>query len=343
MFSRDRAVSSQRFADPAATSPACDPGIVLAPIWVVDVLEVPFWSWLVFAGIVLASLALDLLSHRGGRGSSRRAAIVWSVVWIVIALGFGIGVALMFGRDAGEDFLTAYLIEKSLSIDNLFVFLVVFSRLGIPDAEQHRVLFWGILGALIARAIFVVTGTAVLLRWHEVVYALGAFLIYTGWKTARAHDGEDGHGRLLAFVRRRVPLATRSHDHRFIAVEDGRRVGTPLLLALIVIEITDVLFAIDSVPAVFAVSQDPFIVYTSNVFAILGLRALYLVLAGLLRDLAYLRYALAAILMLAGVKMLVSDHVHVPHAISLGAIVVILTAAVVPSLIVRHRRARPSR
>jgi tellurite resistance protein TerC len=318
-------------------------GIVLARISVVDVLEVPFWSWLVFGGIVLASLAIDLVAHRGGRGTSRRSAIVWSVVWIVVALAFGVGVAVMFGRGAGEDFITAYLIEKSLSVDNLFVFLVVFSRLGIPEAEQHRVLFWGILGALVARAIFVATGTAVLLRWHEVVYALGAFLIYTGWKTARAHPEAEAGGKLLAWVRRRVPLTGNMHAHRFITVENGRRVGTPLLVALIVIEITDVLFAVDSVPAVFAVSQDPFIVYTSNVFAILGLRALYLVLAGMLRDLEYLHYGLAAILILAGTKMIISDHVHVPHAVSLGAIVVILAASIVPSLIVRHRRARPSR
>jgi tellurite resistance protein TerC len=304
-------------------------------------LEVPFWAWVAFGGVILVSLLVDLVAHRGGHGLCRKHAIAWSVAWISVALLFGGWVALQFGHGAALDFVTAYLIEKTLSIDNLFVFMVLFDRLRIPDREQHRVLFWGILGALVSRAVFIAAGAALLTRWHGAIYVLGAFLIFTGVKTARAPKPETGEGRLLPFLRRHLPFTPRLHGHRFLVIEDGRRVATPLLLALLVIEVTDVLFAVDSVPAVFAVSQDPFIVYSSNVFAILGLRALYLVLATLLKDLKYLHYALAAILIFAGAKMLTSSFLHVPHAVSLIAIVIALAAAVVPSLIAR-RAARSS-
>jgi len=299
--------------------------------------HVPLWMWFVFAGIVCASLAIDLLSHRGGHGLGRRAAIAWSVGWIALALGFALWVALQFGNDAGEDFVTAYLIEKSLSIDNLFVFLVVFQRLKIPDSEQHRVLFWGIFGALVARGLFIAAGTASLARWHTVVYILGALLIVTGWKTLRAHKASgERQGRVLQWIQRYLPTTPTMHGHKFLAVVGGRRVATPLLLALISIELTDIMFAVDSVPAVLAISNDPFIVYSSNVFAILGLRALYLVLAGLLADLKYIHVGLAAILIMAGTKMLVSSHLHLPHWVSLLAVVVILIVSVGASLWARR-------
>jgi tellurite resistance protein TerC len=305
-------------------------------------LTVPFWAWLVLAGVMLAGLLVDLLAHRGNRGQGRKAAVVWSAVWIGLSLAFAGWVALQFGRDAAEAFVTAWLIEKSLSIDNLFVFLVVFSRLRIPTKEQHRVLTWGILGAFATRGAFIAGGAALLSAWHGVVYVLGAFLIYTGIKAARAHADEDrkeeGEGKILPFIRRHLPLTPRIDGHNFFTVENGRRVGTPLLLALIVIEITDVIFAIDSIPAVFAITEEPFIVYSSNVFAILGLRALYLVLAGLLKGLKYLKYGLAAILVLAGAKMLGSGLFHLPHVVSLLAVVVILACAIVPSVVSNRRR-----
>jgi len=305
-------------------------------------LDVPFWIWLVFAGVVLASLVVDLLSHRGGHGLGRRAAIIWSVVWIAIAMLFAGWVGLRFGAEVGGDFVAAYLMEKSLSVDNVFVFLVVFSQLKIPPEEQHRVLFWGILGALIARALFIAAGTAILQRWHDVVYVLGVFLLVAGWKTARAGVQPAGDsGRILSFLRRHLPITSARDGHRFFTRERGRLVATPLLVALITIEITDILFAVDSVPAVFAISEDPFIVYSSNVFAILGLRALYLVLADLIRNLVYLHYGLGAILAFAGVKLIISGHVHLPHVISLGAIVVILATAVIASLIAKRRRRAP--
>ncbi len=306
---------------------------------------IPTSAWLVFGAVVAVSLAADLLGHRSGRSQSRGSAIAWSVVWITVALLFGAWVWRALGRDAGEDFLTAWLIEKSLSVDNLFVFLVLFDRLRIPKSDQHRVLFWGILGALVTRAAFIAAGSAMLAAWHGAIFVLGAFLVYTGLKTLReqSKDGEHDEGKLLRFVRRRLRVSSQpaaSLGGRFLVVEEGRRVATPLLLALVVIELTDVLFAIDSIPAVFSITSEPFIVYSSNVFAVLGMRALYLVLADLLAGLHYLRYALSGILVLAGLKMLVSPFYAVPHAISLLAIGALLTAAIVPSVVRRRREAR---
>jgi tellurite resistance protein TerC len=287
--------------------------------------------WIAFGAIVLVSLALDLVAHRGAHSVSRKSAIVWSICWIVAAVLFSGFIALELGVHHAEDFLSAYLMEKSLSIDNLFVFMVIFDRLRIPQTEHHRVLFWGILGALVARALFIAGGSALLTRWHDVVYILGVFLIYTGWKTLRAKTG-GGSDRVLGLTQRSSRLTDKLDGHRFITVEAGRRVGTPLLVALLAIEVSDVLFAVDSVPAVFAISEDPFIVYTSNVFAILGMRALYLVLAELLRDLRYLHYGLAAILAFAGTKMLISGYVHVPPAVSLLLILTILAVAITASI-----------
>ena len=312
-----------------------DPSAMTAPP------EIPFTAWLVLGGVVMASLAADLLGHRGGRSFSRAAAAAWCLVWIAVALLFGGWVAWSLGRDSAEDFFTAWVIEKSLSIDNLFVFLIVFDRLRIPQSEQHRVLFWGILGAFVTRALFIASGSALLTAWHGAVYVLGAFLVYTGIKTIREQGDAEGEGKILSFVQRHLRFTSKGDGHRFFVVENGRRAATSLMLALVVIEITDILFAIDSIPAVFSVTSEPFIVYSSNVFAILGMRALYLVLADLLAGLKYLRYGLSAILVLAGAKMLVSPFVHVPHVYSLLAIVAVLTAAIVPSVVARRRdRAR---
>lgn len=277
--------------------------------------------WIGFAVIVVASLAIDLLTHRNGHGTSRRAAIAWSAVWIAAALGFAVWIGIARGRGQAEDFVAAYLMEKSLSIDNLFVFLLVFSRLQLAPGEQHRVLTWGIFGALIFRGIFIVAGSAVIERWHEVVYVLGAFLIFTGIKTLRTTaTAREGESAVMTFVREKL------------------NIKSTFLLAVLTIELTDILFAVDSVPAVFAITDDPFLVYTSNVFAILGLRALYLVLADLLVRLRFMHFGLAAILILAGAKMLLSSAFHVPHAVSLGAIALIMLVTVIASLV---RRGEP--
>ncbi len=305
-----------------------------------SVIEVPQWAWFVFAAVVLASLLVDLVAHRGGRSVGRKHAVLWSIAWISLALGFAGWVALQFGQATAVDFMAAYLIEKSLSVDNIFVFIVLFDRLRIPSTEQHRVLFWGIIGALVSRGVFIASGAALLARWHSAVYVLGAFLVYTGLRTAWAHRDEPGEGRVLPFLRRHLPLTPRLHGHHFFVEEGGRWLATPLFLALLAIEASDILFAVDSVPAVFAVSNEPFIVYSSNVFAILGLRALYLVLATLLKDLKYLHFGLAAILVFAGAKMLTSSILHIPEYVSLLVIAVILAAAIVPSLAARRIKQR---
>jgi tellurite resistance protein TerC len=280
-------------------------------------MHVPLSMWAVFAGIVAVSLVVDLLSHRGEHGTSRGAAIAWSVAWIAVALGFCGWIALRLGRGPAEDFLTAYLMEKSLSVDNLFVFLLVFGQLKMKPAEQHRVLFWGILGALVFRGLFIAAGTAVLARWHEVVYVLGGFLVFTGLRTLRSHGTEKDEGGVMKFARERLHLKS------------------TFLLAVVTIELTDIMFAIDSVPAVFAITDNPFIVYTSNVFAILGLRALYLVLSDLLGRLRYMHYGLSAILVFAGAKMLTSSFFHMPHVLSLGVIGGIMVVTVVASVVRR--------
>ncbi len=306
-------------------------------------LEIPIWAWIVLAAVVVLGLAIDLVAHRGNKGLGRASAVAWSIVWVALAVAFGGWIAMSFGGSVAQDYFSAYLVEKSLSIDNLFVFLVVFSRLKIPESEQHRVLLWGIIGAFVTRGAFIAGGAAILSAWHGVVYVLGVFLVYTGVKTAREQatgEGGGGERKILDWVRRSLRFTPRLHGHHFFTIENGRRMGTPLFLALLVIEVTDVLFAIDSIPAVFAITREPFIVYSSNVFAILGLRALYLVLADLLNDLKYLRYGLAAILVFAGAKMLVSGVFHVPPIASLLVIVAILVAVIVPSLVAKRHRTR---
>jgi tellurite resistance protein TerC len=302
-------------------------------------LEVHWWAWLVFAVVIVVSLGFDLVLHRGERALGRRQAILWSLAWVVVSLLFAGWVGLQFGGHTMLEFLTAYLVEKSLSVDNLFVFLVIFGRLRIPQGEQHRVLFWGILGAFVTRAIFIGAGTVLLAKWHFAVYGLGAFLVYTGIKTLRTHpDAESKEGWILPFLQRHVSFTSQLHAHRFTIVENGRRLATPLLLALLAIEGTDIVFAVDSIAAVLAISNAPFIVFSSNVFAILGLRALYILLADVVSNLRYLHYGLGAILVFVGAKMLTSRFVALPHWVSFLTTLAILTTAVVPSLVVRRRR-----
>jgi tellurite resistance protein TerC len=310
----------------------------MVPTSTAPFLVVPWWAWLVFAIVVLVSLGFDLVLHRGERALGRRQAILWSLGWITVSLLFAGWVGLQFGARTMLEFLTAYVVEKSLSVDNLFVFLVVFGRLRIPRGEQHRVLFWGILGAFATRAIFIAAGTVLLAKWHFAVYALGAFLVYTGIKTLRSHpDSEAKEGWVLPFLQRHIPFTNRLHGHHFTVVENGRRVATSLLVALLAIEGTDILFAVDSIAAVLAISNAPFIVFSSNVFAILGLRALYILLADLVSNLRYLHYGLGGILLFVGAKMLASRFVALPHWASLLVTLAILVTAVVPSLVARRR------
>jgi tellurite resistance protein TerC len=275
-------------------------------------LVVPAWAWCLMAVVMVAMIATDLFAHRGARAESRRAALVWTATWIAAALAFGAFVWLHFGADAGEQFFAAYVLEKSLSVDNLFVFLVVFAALRIPSAEQRRILTWGIAGALVTRGLFIAGGAALLHAWHPLTYVLGAALVITAAKTMRAPASHDGAPpRALTWLSRRLP---------------------PFFAAMIAIELVDLLFALDSIPAALAITDEPFLVYSSNVFALLGLRALYVALAGALAELRYLRFGLAAVLAFAGAKMLASAWWHVPPALSVAVIVAFIGASIAASL-----------
>jgi tellurite resistance protein TerC len=298
--------------------------------------------WAVFGVVVLGMLALDLgVFHRTSHEVHFKEAITWTAVWIGLALVFNAGVWLGLGPQAGLEFLTAYLIEKSLSVDNVFVFALIFGYFAVPAAYQHRVLFWGILGALVFRAVFIAGGIALLDAFHWTVYVFGAILLVTAIRLFFEKDKEIHPERnpVLRLFRRFVPVTAHYEGARFWVRRDGRWWATPLFVALLLVELTDVLFAVDSVPAVLAVSRDPFIVYTSNVFAILGLRALYFALAGVLGLFHHLHYGLALILAFVATKLLLSGVIKVPTALSLGVIAAILIGSIVASLLWPRREA----
>jgi tellurite resistance protein TerC len=294
--------------------------------------NVPAWAWIAFGVTIVALLAVDLFVHRGGRHGSRKAAISWSIVWIAAGLGFNAVVWAVMGSRAGQEYLAAYLIEKSLSVDNLFVFLIIFRSLNIAQENQRTVLIWGIYGALIFRAIFVFVGLAALETWAWVGYVFGGILLIAAWRAFREDPTERKESRLVGWLSRHLPVTRTMRDHHFFVKEQGRRVATPLLVAIVAIELTDIMFAIDSVPAAFSVSHDRFIVLTSNAFAILGLRALYMVLAQTLNNLHYLHYGLAAVLAFAGLKMVTHELIEIPPYASIAIIVVIIGVSVWASL-----------
>jgi tellurite resistance protein TerC len=298
--------------------------------------------WIGFSTIVLLLLGIDLLVfHRREHAVGMREALIWSGVWIGIALLFNAGVYHWFGSARAGEFLTGYLIEKALSVDNLFVFVVIFSYFAVPAALQHRVLFWGIVGALVMRGIFIALGAVLLARFHAVIYLFGAFLIFTGVRLLLQREGSVHPERnpVITLFRRFVPSVPDYRGPRFSVVENGKRYATPLLLVVAVVEATDIVFAVDSIPAVFAVTRDPFIVYSSNIFAILGLRALYFVLADVIGRFQYLKYGLALVLVFVGAKMALSDVLEVPIAISLGVVALLLLGSGVLSWLLPHGHA----
>jgi tellurite resistance protein TerC len=313
-------------------------------------LTAPLWAWALFLAFVIAMLALDLFGlHRGAREVSPRQAGVWSAIWITIGLGFG-GLLWAFeGAETAQTYLAGYLIEKSLSVDNIFLFAAIFSAFAIPARYQHRVLMFGVAGALVMRAAFVAAGITLLDAIHPIIYVFGAVLLvaavnmlFGGAHTAPARP------RLLRLLRRVLPVTDRLHGQRFIVRDGGHLLVTPLLLALVVAETTDVIFAVDSIPAVLAVTTDPFVVYTSNVFALLGMRALYFLLAGAAARLRYLRLGLAVILGAVAIKLLLADVWEFPAwsapAFITGVLAVVTVASAVrrrpPSLSVRGRTRR---
>jgi tellurite resistance protein TerC len=297
--------------------------------------------WTGFIVFVLAMLALDLgLFHRKVHEVSLKEAAIWSGVWVLLALLFNLGVYLLFGSERALEFTTGYLIEKALAVDNLFVFVVIFLAFGIPAVYQHKVLFWGVLGALMTRAAFIMGSGALLRHFHWAMYGFGAVLAITGVKLLlqRNEEAHPERNVLVRWFQRIVPLKPGFGTGGFTVVERGRRYGTSLLLALVTIEITDVVFAVDSIPAVFAVTEDPFIVFTSNIFAILGLRSMYFLLARLIGTVEYLKVGLALVLVFVGAKMLLADIVRIPVGVSLAVIVGILGISVLPTLVRRSRR-----
>lgn len=292
--------------------------------------------WWVLFLVVGGALAVDLLVvHRSAKVLPFRQAVAWCVVWVSLALGFGALVAASLGPTIGGHYLAGYLMELSLSVDNVFVFAAIFTAFAVPAAYQHRLLFWGILGAVVFRGIFIVGGAALLDAAHWLIYALGILLIVTGYRMARSsgHAVDPSRNPVLRAMRRIVPMTDDYRGAAFTVREHGRRLATPLLAALVVIETTDVMFAIDSIPAVFSITTDPLIVFSSNLFAIVGLRSLYFLLAGLLGRFVYLKLGLAALLVFAGVKILLGSVVDLPIAVTLGVIVTILAVSIIASLL----------
>jgi tellurite resistance protein TerC len=302
--------------------------------------------WVAFNIFVLGMLAIDLgIFHRNAHAVSIKEASVWSVVWITLALVFNLGIYFVWGQDKALEFLTGYIIEKSLSVDNLFVFLMIFQYFATPATYQHRVLFWGIVGALVLRAIFIAAGAALLENFHWMIYVFGAFLVVTGIKMLLQKDEkiEPEKNPVVRLFQRLIPVSKKYHDQKFFVRQNGKTHATLLMLVLIVVETTDVIFAVDSIPAIFAVTRDPFIVYTSNVFAILGLRALYFLLAGIMEMFVYLKTGLSFVLCFVGLKMIIVDFYKIPIGVSLGVIAGILLVAVVASLFSSKKTSECSR
>jgi len=300
--------------------------------------------WAAFLAFVFLMLAIDLgVFHRHAHVVQRREALAWSAVWITLALAFNAGVYYFQGADKGLQWTTGYLIEKSLSVDNVFLFILIFSAFAVPPQFQHRVLFWGIVGALIMRGVLIAVGAAVFTYLHFAIYVFGAFLILTGIKFLRdtGDHAPDLEKNILVRLARRVRPVTPAYEgQKFFSRNNGVLMMTPLFLVLLLIESTDLVFAIDSIPAIFAITDDPFIVFTSNIFAILGLRALYFVLNGYLAGLAYLKPALATILVFVGMKMLLADVYKIDSLASLGVIASILGVAIVASMVKASRARR---
>lgn len=302
-------------------------------------MSVPLWAWAAVLAVILFMLAVDLFAHRRAHVVGTREALLWSVVWVALGLGFGVVVWQVWGPEAGGEYLAGYLIEKSLAVDNVFVFALLFGFFAVPRELQHRVLFFGVLGALVFRAAFIGAGAVLLDRFHWILYLFGAFLVYTGVKMAR-HAAIEVHPErnpVLRAMRRVLPVTDDYQGQRFLLRRDGRWAATPLLAVLVAVETTDIVFAVDSIPAIFAVTGEPFLVFTSNAFAILGLRAMYFLLAGAMHRFGYLRYGLAAVLVFVGAKMLLAEVYPIPIWLSLAVICACLAVSVGASLY-RNRR-----
>ncbi len=299
------------------------------------------YGWIGFNVVVLAILALDLgVLHRKAEKVSLREAAVWSGIWVALSLCFALAVYLTMGKQSGLEFLTGYLIEYALSVDNIFVFVLIFTYFGVPEKYQHRVLFWGIIGALVLRGVMIVAGSALVTRFAWTLYIFGAFLVFTGIRMALQKDDaayNPERDPVLRAARKIVPVTKEYHGKKFFVREQrpngtSHLAATPLFIVLLIVDTTDIVFATDSIPAIFAVTRDPFIVYTSNICAVLGLRALYFLLAGIVDKFVYLKLGLSMVLVFIGAKMLLEGVFHIPIGISLGVVALVLASSIVASI-----------
>ncbi len=296
----------------------------------------PFWLWAIFGIVVVFLLALDLgVFNRNAHEVKLKEALGWTAVWILTALTFNVGIFVWQGQERATEFLTAYVIEKALSVDNIFVFIIIFTYFHVGKKYQHKILFWGVIGAVLMRAVFIGAGVAIIHKFAWIMYVFGAFLVFTGVKLAVKKDEKiDPENNFGVRLLKKIMPVTHSADHgHFFTRINGKLHATTLFVALIVVEVTDLIFAVDSIPAVLAITHDPFIAYTSNIFAIMGLRSLYFALAGVMDLFHYLRFGLAFILVFVGFKMLIAEHYHLPVMVSLGVILGTLTLSVAASMI----------
>lgn len=299
-------------------------------------MELSFWAWIGFVCFLASMLALDLgVFHRKAHVVGFREAISWSAVWIALALGFSWLLFVNVGRQPAMEFLTGYVIEKSLSVDNVFVFAMLFAAMKVPRQCEHKVLFWGVFGALAMRVVMILAGVALIERFHWLVHVFGAFLLIAAWRMLKGPDtsSDPGDHWMIRFCRRIVPVTEDFRGDRFFVKENGMLMATPLFLVLIFVEWSDLVFAVDSIPAILAVSKDPFIVFTSNAFAILGLRSLYFAVAGLMEKFCYLKYGLAGVLGFVGIKMMLADIAPIPIVVSLLVVCGISGLSIIASLL----------
>ena len=293
-------------------------------------------AWIVFIVVALILVILDLVLHRKPEHIPMKRALKETMIWILAAAGYGVFIFITFGDDKGLEFITAYIMEESMSIDNLFVFIIIFSLFAIPDEYQHKALFYGIFGAVIFRLVFMLIGVE-LLKFHFVMYIFGALLAYAALKTLFAKEEEEGKSKIAEFMSKHLKTSPTLDGNKFFTKIDGKKVATPLLLCVIVIEFSDLVFALDSIPAVLALSNDLLVIYTSNIFAILGLRSLYFAIKGGLSSLKYLKYGLGVILMFIAAKLLLVDFIEIPIVASLAFIVGVLLITIVASLLSKDR------
>ncbi|MBD7956855.1 TerC family protein [Microbacterium sp. Sa4CUA7] len=297
-------------------------------------MNVPLWTWFAVLGVILVMLAVDLIAHRHAHVIGVREAAAWSIVWVALGVAFGVLVWSVWGAEFGQQYFAGYLIEKSLAVDNVFVWAIIFAAFAVPRQYQHRVLFLGVVGALIFRGIFIAAGAALIANFSWVLYLFAAFLIYTGWRMFRSRNDHvhPEKSKVLKLFRRFVPMTDAYHGQRFLIRRAGIVVATPLLAVLVLVELTDIVFAVDSIPAIFAVTSEPFLVFTANAFAILGLRAMYFLLADLIHRFVYLKVGLAFVLIWVGIKMMLLDVFYIPTTVSLAVVATIITVSIVWSL-----------